>query len=99
MKNMKIRDTKKRTDNIRTTLLFIFGHFRIKCAQKIYVFISYIIKFHISPLVKKGGRFLALPFSVPSFWWGLTSFFQFSLFGGDSPLFLVPSFWWGLTSF
>ena len=57
------------------------------------------IKFHISPLVKKGGRFLALPFSVPSFWWGLTSFFQFSLFGGDSPLFLVPSFWWGLTSF
>lgn len=48
-------------------------------SEKNYVFISYIIKFHISPLVKKGGRFLALPFSVPSFWWGLTSFFS-SLF-------------------
>lgn len=48
-------------------------------SEKNYVFISYIIKFYISPLVKKGGRFLALPFSVPSFWWGLTSFFS-SLF-------------------
>lgn len=44
-------------------------------SEKNYVFISYIIKFHISPLVKKGGRFLALPFSVPSFWWRLTAFF------------------------
>jgi hypothetical protein len=61
-------------------------------SEKNYVFISYIIKFHISPLVKKGGRFLALPFSVPSFWWGLTSFFQFSLFGGDSPAFFSSLF-------
>lgn len=44
-------------------------------SEKNYVFISYIIKFHISPLVKKGGRFLALPFSVLSFWWRLTAFF------------------------
>lgn len=48
-------------------------------SEKNYVFISYIIKFHISPLVKKGGRFLALRFRFP-------------LFGGDSPAFFSSLF-------
>ena len=45
-----------------------------RSVQRRHFFFTSLIKFHISPLVKKGGRFLALPFSVPSFWWGLTSF-------------------------
>ena len=48
-------------------------------SEKNYVFISYIIKFHISPLVKKEDDFSP-------------SRFRFPLFGGDSPAFFSSLF-------